>query len=367
MINNVLFTVLLTFAVLVTTVVGDVAVRTIYGTEGSCTPDEMDSIYEQNRRRNVRSRDLCSFDDYRCYWRCYGWPYEQCYIAWPCYCQRKLDEARRLDFDEECKEETDKVEGWHTSVYRELTPSCKERIDTRQHQCFEVKSSINNGADKVNSFRLWNADAKQVVVASLVDEDSFCEGDFSFSIEAVAGEKVSDVKFELEGPDGYNYIHTEYKEPYTLFANVGSDVYGRKYNAGEYNLMVTPNEDPTKAEILRFTIKDCDEGETPPDLQDSCGLQDFQNECRSTRGCQGMYSGATDCSNRDGGVCFCGSSVCGCRDLDSPPPPSSCGLQDYQNECRTTRQCQGIYSGATDCSNRDGGVCFCGADVCGCI
>ena len=38
---------------------------------------------------------------------------------------------------------------------------------------------------------------------------------------------------------------------------------------------------------------------------------------------------------------------------------------DLAGECTSTPQCQGLYSGATDCKLSEGAVCYCGADVCG--
>ena len=115
----------------------------------------------------------------------------------------------------------------------------------------------------------------------------------------------------------------------------------------------------------------------------TCGVADHQGECTTTGQCQGIYADAYDCKNSEGGVCFCGNNkVCGCshnNNNNSPTPPmpmpspssppaGSCGVQDHQGECTTTGQCQGLYAGAYDCKNSEGGVCFCGNnEVCGCL
>lgn len=54
-----------------------------------------------------------------------------------------------------------------------------------------------------------------------------------------------------------------------------------------------------------------------------CDSEDFQGQCVDTVGCQGLYSGATDCRNSLGGVCFCGSEVCGCRTTTPTLPTTS--------------------------------------------
>ncbi len=38
--------------------------------------------------------------------------------------------------------------------------------------------------------------------------------------------------------------------------------------------------------------------------------------------------------------------------------------QALVGECTTTSQCQGMYDGATDCRNSEGGVCYCGSTIC---
>jgi len=47
-------------------------------------------------------------------------------------------------------------------------------------------------------------------------------------------------------------------------------------------------------------------------------------------------------------------------------PPEVCTKQGFLQECTTTGQCKGMYTGADDCSNSGGGVCYCGGKVCGC-
>ena len=54
----------------------------------------------------------------------------------------------------------------------------------------------------------------------------------------------------------------------------------------------------------------------------ACGPQNYQKECTTTGGCKAKYSSATDCSNGGGGVCLCGSQVCGCIANPAPPSPT---------------------------------------------
>lgn len=49
--------------------------------------------------------------------------------------------------------------------------------------------------------------------------------------------------------------------------------------------------------------------------------------------------------------------------------PSTCDLDDFDDECTTASECEILYPGsAADCSSRDtsGHICVCGHDVCGC-
>ena len=47
-------------------------------------------------------------------------------------------------------------------------------------------------------------------------------------------------------------------------------------------------------------------------------------ECRLTADCQAIYSGATDCRNSEGGVCYCGNERCS----ESPSGSADCSLSD---------------------------------------
>src|SRR5690606_32398313 len=38
--------------------------------------------------------------------------------------------------------------------------------------------------------------------------------------------------------------------------------------------------------------------------------QALVGECTNTTQCQGLYAGATDCNNGEGGICYCGNSIC---------------------------------------------------------
>ena len=50
---------------------------------------------------------------------------------------------------------------------------------------------------------------------------------------------------------------------------------------------------------------------------------------------------------------------------DAEPATQGVTKEDLAGECASTPQCQGLYSGATDCKLSEGAVCYCGADVCG--
>lgn len=124
---------------------------------------------------------------------------------------------------------------------------------------------------------------------------------------------------------------------------------------------------------------------TPPPVSaptSACGVQNHQNECTTTNQCKGLYTGADDCWNGGGGVCMCSGEACGCLGDTTPPSPGvtsapvssptndddgECGKDSFLQECTTTGQCQGMYSGATDCWNGGGGVCYCDQDACGCL
>ena len=116
----------------------------------------------------------------------------------------------------------------------------------------------------------------------------------------------------------------------------------------------------------------------------TCSKDDFKGECSGTWQCKNnLYKdqGATDCSNSNGGVCFCGSEVCGCKSSPTPKPSpaptpdtgGSCTKDDFKGECSSTSQCKNDYQnlGAYDCKNSQGGVCFCRHngkdDICGCL
>ncbi|MEN9581121.1 MAG: hypothetical protein RJA70_4130 [Pseudomonadota bacterium] len=65
-------------------------------------------------------------------------------------------------------------------------------------------------------------------------------------------------------------------------------------------------------------------------------------------GIQNQGETGTDC----GGPC----SACG----------GSCGPANFQGQCTTDSQCGTLYAGSNDCRSSEGGVCYCGTSVCGC-
>ena len=293
----------------------DVSSRAYYQEVGSCTDDEWNSIYGTlGRRQLVRSRQLpCTNACISTY--CPGSKQPDCRII-ICGCSsRVLEESESLA--NECYEPVARIEAMHKSSYGILSDSCKEKIDTRKIECYQVLTEEKIGAKDINAFTLWNADSDTVVNENLVNDASFCADDFAFSIQAAAGEYVKTVKFELYGAVDYNYVHTEYGAPFTMFAEIDRDVQGAKYAAGDYDLIVTPDDDTSKAITLRFTIKpnthpDC----APPAPLPTCSAQDHKDECRWKSSCRRDYKsldfktlGSVQCNS---GVCYCGGAVCGC-------------------------------------------------------
>ena len=299
------------------------SLRTTYAeaiTGRSCTNDEMEIIWGSGERRDVRSRDLCNMS-YYCRTRlCQGWPLNQCYIRYSqCRCRRELDEQDDRQLQQSyCVTEQASIEARHSSVYNSLSSSCKALVATRKHECYTVQQDQNPSSNQIIKFMLWNANTDEIMDYNLVDQDSFCEDSFEFSIEAVAGIQVDKAKFELYGPNMYNYQHTEFNSPFTMFANsYGNLMNGAKYPAGDYELMATPDDDPSRARTLRFYIKDsahpdCVNYVPPP--SPICNSASYLQECTRDSDCPTKYPsmGADDCSRERGNVCYCGSQICGC-------------------------------------------------------
>jgi hypothetical protein len=109
-----------------------------------------------------------------------------------------------------------------------------------------------------------------------------------------------------------------------------------------------------------------------------CTKDDFFTECTTTGGCKKMYGpSAYDCTNSGGGYCLCGDKstggdVCGCViPAPTPAPSSTCDVDSFLKECKTTKFCKSKYPTAYDCKNSEGGICYCGAgdpgEICGCL
>ena len=304
------------------------ALRTTYAdaiAERSCTNDEMDVLWG-GERRSMRSRDLlCNTMTYYCRKKlCAGWPLNQCYLGYSqCVCRRELEaeqpDDRHLEQSYYCATEEASIEARHMAAYNRLSSSCKALVATRKHECFTVQQEQNLSSNQLIKFMLWNANTDTIMDYNLVDQDSFCENSFEFSIEAVAGLQVNKVRFELYGPNMYNYQHTEFNSPYTMFANsYGNLINGAKYPPGDYDLMVTPDDDPSRARTLHFYIRDAAHPDCvlppQPAALSTCTGAPFLDECRRDSDCSSKYPnmGANDCSRARGNVCYCGSQVCGC-------------------------------------------------------
>ena len=308
--------------------------RTFYdeASTESCTTAEMNSIWQSpSRRQLVRSRELCTLSYVCRVLYCLGFPLSQCYLyRSECSCRRQLerDDQQQRQLSTDCDTEIEHVEGLHLAAYNGLSATCQTHVDTRTFECFEVKEDVEYGPDKIHRFKLWNTDDNQVLDRNLVDKASFCENDFNFKIEAVVGSAVTKVKFGLYGPNGYNYEHTDFSAPFKMMANSEVEIDGHKYKPGEYNLMATPDNDDSRAVAIQFTIKECaaivvNDLVATPLFQSSpststatakCSAENHGNECSSVTDCIGLYPnlGADDCNSSGGGVCYCGSSVCGC-------------------------------------------------------
>ena len=296
----------------------EVSARTYYDTVGSCTDAEFTSIFGPTlveRRTLSEPRQLGCFQS-SCYKKnCVGWPGAECYAVYGCpACARNLEEGEEsLLIVSSCDVVVAEIENKHVSAFPKLSDSCKEKVATRKMECYDVLTEEIAGSNTINSFTLWNADSDVAVTTNLVNGASFCENNFAFSIEAVAGKNVRQVNFELYGVLDYNYVHAEYGAPFTMFAEVDQDIQGAKYKAGDYDLIATPNGDASKALYLRFTIKpsthlDC----VPP--PPPCSAEKHRGECSwysGKRTCQKKYKnlGADRC---DHSVCYCKGAVCGC-------------------------------------------------------
>jgi hypothetical protein len=227
----------------------------------------------------------------------------------------------------DCDTEIEVVQGLHLAAYNGLSTACQTHVDTRTFDCYQVKDDVEYGADKIQRFKLWNTDDNLVLDRNFVDQASFCENDFNFRIEAVVGSAVTKVKFGLYGPNVYNYEHTDFTAPFKMMANSDVDIEGYKYAPGAYSLMATPDDDESRAVAVQFTIQDCTTATIDPvpsvpsqpsntttTSPTTCSALNHQNECSSVTDCMGLYPnfGADDCNTAGGGVCYCGSSVCGC-------------------------------------------------------
>jgi len=264
-------------------VVGDVVVRVLYKDEEekpTCTPEELDFIFGEGRRKLRGHRELpcvkpvckrrcCScMDDVTCILI-----YEE-----DCSCRRRVKQEEQPELvsspvaETDCDIEKARIEEMHQAAYDSLSATCKDHIEKRSLECYTVKRAnaygIVTGLSEIHGFNLLDAGTGQVVVEDLAQDSSFCRGGFEFSIEALAGIIVKKVTFVLTGPGDFEtYKYTNDKRPFNMFAPSS----GKKkvvegaldpasaplYPSGDYNLMVTPDDDATKAQFLKFTMGDC--------------------------------------------------------------------------------------------------------------
>jgi hypothetical protein len=133
------------------------------------------------------------------------------------------------------------------------------RRDVEQQSVTERELAVSGYGPSciILSFNLWNADRDVVTVPNFASGSTICSSAYRISIEAVADNCVSTVQFRLLGSDGSSYTNTEMTRKYTLFQNMGDDVYGGFLPPANYTLTATPNGDGRKTRTLTFTVVPC--------------------------------------------------------------------------------------------------------------
>ena len=290
-----------------------VVAHAYYQDVGFCNEDEFDHVYQEPARDG---RDL-SLYCFTCRTvTCLGgggfgsWATCRMYMCNTCPLRRKLQER------DECDVVRDDLEARHVAALQNVSASCQEKLDTRSLDCYKVLQEEQAGSQNIHSITLWNADADVIIEENLVNGTSICENGFQFSLEAVAGTQVKQVKFELYGAQQYNYIHTELEAPFTMFAEEDRNINGQMYQAGTYEIVVTPDDDSQRKMGLQFSIK----ASTHPDCEENqCSADDFKGQCNFNYQCRRKYPNifgrtAHSCNR---GVCKCLDSssalgICGC-------------------------------------------------------
>jgi len=112
---------------------------------------------------------------------------------------------------------------------------------------------------RIIKFLVWDAD-KDEPTEKVIDGNDIevCFPDGDSSIEAVASDCTSEVKLELEYPDGNTRRQTERSFPYMLFGDSGgTNIYGRRIRQGYYTISAYPDRDSTKTLSYDFRVINC--------------------------------------------------------------------------------------------------------------
>ena len=292
-----------------------VAARAYYQEAGFCNEDEFDLVYQlPSAGRQLRtSRSAISCSECR-QDNCAGFTWTDCKTF---YCRGCTSGRRDLQERDACDDVRDELEAKHVAAIPRVSASCQEKLATKTLDCYTVMEEPQIGSGNIHSLTLWNADTDVVVEDNLLNGTSVCENGYHFSFEAVAGADVKHVKFELYGLTDYNYIHTEAGAPFTMFAEEERNIIGQMYQAGSYELIITPDDDMTRKVGIAFEIKPSTHPDCDPLSQ--CRSDEYKGECLWNYQCRNKYTNDSDrtvqgCSR---GVCQCLDStstlgVCGC-------------------------------------------------------
>ena len=281
-----------------------VVARSNYQEVGHCNEEEFNLVYqplsEGRQLRASRSAITCTVCRQE---NCVGFPWGQCKALFCSSCTNH----RGLQEQDECDNLRDELEAKHVAALPSVSASCQEKLATRNLDCYTVLEDGQAGSSNIHSVTLWNADTDVIIAENLVNGTSICENGYHFSFEAVAGSNVEHVKFELYGLTDYNYIHTEAGAPFTMFAEEDRNIIGQMYQAGSYEIILTPDDNIDRKVGLEFQIKPS----THPDCKHvaQCLADDYKGECRWNYQCRHKYS-----NNFHRTVKGCSKGVCQCHD-----------------------------------------------------
>ena len=305
------------FSVLASCVEGQdgsaVVARSNYLEVGFCHEEEFNLVYqplsEGRQLRASRSAITCTVCRQE---NCLGFPWGQCKALFCSSCTNH----RGLQEQDECDNLRDELEAKHVAALPSVSASCQEKLATRNLDCYTVLEDGQAGSSNIHSVTLWNADTDVIIEENLVNGTSICENGYHFSFEAITGANVKQVKFELYGLTDYNYIHTEAGAPFTMFAEEDRNIIGQMYQAGSYEIIITPDDDMARKVGLEFVIKPS----THPDCNhvSQCRSDEYKGECLWNYQCRHKYT-----NNFDRTVQGCSRGVCQC--LDSASSLVACG------------------------------------------